>query len=605
MSLRLSTSIWLVLAAVVAWSSHAMPPTEFRGIGLQRFGEYVAWSESFEKFPKVIPTLQQTGTLSALQVGLIDNIQPYPLADGHAGTRPMWLDDLYYESLMLQDPVEGTERMYPLVARAYRVPSDWSFVVFELQPDARFQDGRPVTAADVAFSYDILLHAEDPTAVSLAESVRDVVLTGEREIRFDLNVTGQEARDVIMRLAALKVVRPNRQRVRRIGGIRVPYLATGPYRLTRLGPEHFGLIKDPFYWGVALNTRKGFFNFRTVDISAYPTPAAARAALGAPGTPGFYAETGLVEAPRLARELKEKKVALELIQEPALSFGRPMAGFSFDLRRPRMRDLGTRQALLLLYDYDGVNRTDYGGQLKRPPSLLDESRIPIVGFPSPAVRQRKGVCDLPAHAFQAFEGYGNNHYSHLGDRRVRLLTALRSLQEVGYRQVDGHLERPGPVGTERLEVHALVRTSEQARQMSLYRDELRQLGIPLSLTMIRDYRSFREEAARGDYDLVASEDFVTTADRWPREDLLFAVFHPLAVAGLPCLDQLLADLRRESPMGEGYRSTSEALARIQQVLYLNIFTGQPSVQNFFLDPRIQVPAGLSVERAHMYGYWRN
>src|SRR3546814_1340897 len=51
---------------------------------------------------------------------------------------------------------------YGLIARSVEYSEDHSWVVFNLRPEARFHDGVPITAYDVAFSYRTLLKEGHP-----------------------------------------------------------------------------------------------------------------------------------------------------------------------------------------------------------------------------------------------------------------------------------------------------------------------------------------------------------------------------------------------------------------------------------------------------------
>ena len=45
---------------------------------------------------------------------------------------------------------------YGLIAQTIEMPKDRSWVAFSVNPKARFHDGKPVTAEDIVFSFNIL-----------------------------------------------------------------------------------------------------------------------------------------------------------------------------------------------------------------------------------------------------------------------------------------------------------------------------------------------------------------------------------------------------------------------------------------------------------------
>ena len=42
------------------------------------------------------------------------------------------------------------------------IPDDRSFITFNLHPQARFQDGRPITAEDVIYTFELLTQQGHP-----------------------------------------------------------------------------------------------------------------------------------------------------------------------------------------------------------------------------------------------------------------------------------------------------------------------------------------------------------------------------------------------------------------------------------------------------------
>ncbi len=80
-----------------------------------------------------------------------------PAAHGHAGALVGIIITGGYvvESLMARGYDEPFT-LYGLVARAVATDSARSFVTFELDPAARFSDGKPITPEDVLFSWQLL-----------------------------------------------------------------------------------------------------------------------------------------------------------------------------------------------------------------------------------------------------------------------------------------------------------------------------------------------------------------------------------------------------------------------------------------------------------------
>ena len=95
------------------------------------------------------------------------------------------LADLIFDGLVRYDS-DGSAA--PSLASGWEVSEDGKTFSFELQEDARWHDGRPVTVADVAFTYGLLQDEAFPAPESLRELWQAVVIspTSSSEISFIL-----------------------------------------------------------------------------------------------------------------------------------------------------------------------------------------------------------------------------------------------------------------------------------------------------------------------------------------------------------------------------------------------------------------------------------
>lgn len=77
-------------------------------------------------------------------------------------------------------------------------------MVFNLRPEARFHDGKPITAYDVAFSYRLLRNDGHPQYRTNLQEVKRVDILGRHRIRFVFKRTGNPL--LILRLGELPVL---------------------------------------------------------------------------------------------------------------------------------------------------------------------------------------------------------------------------------------------------------------------------------------------------------------------------------------------------------------------------------------------------------------
>src|SRR3546814_1198025 len=129
------------------------------------------WSSdvcSSDLFDFVNPNAPKGGTLILSANGTFDTFNPFN-AKGTAAASA----DIATETLMVNGDDEAFT-MYGLLAETIEWPEDRSWIIFHLNPKARWHDGEPVTAADVIFSFRTLVEKGHPQYRFYYQSVTDV-----------------------------------------------------------------------------------------------------------------------------------------------------------------------------------------------------------------------------------------------------------------------------------------------------------------------------------------------------------------------------------------------------------------------------------------------
>src|SRR5580700_2869937 len=143
--------------------------------GLSSFGD-LALPPDFPHFAYVNPdaptggllSLQITGTSGNQNFDTFDTLNVYSWkGNGAAGMSAT------FDTLMTANGDEP-DSVYGLLARAVRYSPDKLNYRFMLRPEARFSDGSRVTAADVAFSLNVLKEKAHPTYAQLLRDVESV-----------------------------------------------------------------------------------------------------------------------------------------------------------------------------------------------------------------------------------------------------------------------------------------------------------------------------------------------------------------------------------------------------------------------------------------------
>ena len=170
------------VAGVLAWALLATPTlvqAAEPAHGVAMHGD-PAYPADFTHFAYVDPDAPKGGNLVMAAIGSFDSLNPYILK-GNAAVGV----GLVFETLTTQSNDEAFSE-YGLLAQSIEVPDDRSWVAFTLRPEARWQDGQPVTVDDVVFSFDILKAKGAPFYRAYYANVVKAVPDGERRVRFDL-----------------------------------------------------------------------------------------------------------------------------------------------------------------------------------------------------------------------------------------------------------------------------------------------------------------------------------------------------------------------------------------------------------------------------------
>ena len=179
---------------------------------------------------------------------------------------------LIYESLTELD-VETLEHL-PLLAERWAISEDKKQFTFYLDPAARWQDGEPVTAADVKASFDLLFHKKlkyRAKWMSYFGNIEKAEVLDPRTVRFTAK---SDHFHNFINLAGMRIVPahhftgddPNKVQIAR------QPVGSGPYRfLAWKKGASVKLARDPAYWGSDLPQNLGRYNQQILMYKVIPT----------------------------------------------------------------------------------------------------------------------------------------------------------------------------------------------------------------------------------------------------------------------------------------------------------------------------------------------
>jgi peptide/nickel transport system substrate-binding protein len=446
----------------------------------------------FSNYASVNPDAPQGGQIVQAAVGTFDSLNPFIVR----GTPPPFIRWNIVESLMARSPDEPFT-LYGLIARSVETDDARSYVAFELDPAARFSDGRPVRPEDVLFSFELLKTRGRPNLRTYYGKVAKAALHGDRGVRFDFGV---EDRELPLILALMPVLAEHATNAASFEetSFTAP-LGSGPYVVSQVKPgETITLSRAPDYWGRSLAPNRGNFNFDSLRYDFYrDVNSQFEAFKRGLADIRFETDPGRWKTGYDIPAVRDGRIVLE---EVATGQPKPYSALIFNMRRDIFKDARVRAAFVELFDFEWANHNLYFGVYKRSGSFYDDSDLSARGRPAEA-RERELLARFPDAVLPAvMDGTWQPPISDGSGRdRESLKRALDLLDAAGWQVEKGALTSRAtgkPFAAE-----LIVGTKDQERLALAYQRMLKRAGITLDIRPV-DNVQFENRKQTYDYDMV-------------------------------------------------------------------------------------------------------
>ena len=278
-----------------------------------------------------------------------------------------------WESL-LTSSADEISAGYGHIAETIELPADKLWVAFELRPEAKFSDGTPITAEDVAWTYRTLLEQGRPSFRIQMADVKDVVVESPRRVVFHFK--SNENRELPLILGGLPVLPKHffdgRDFTRPLSD---PPIGSGPYRIAdfELG-RSVTYVRRPDWWAVDRPTGKGTNNFDRVRVEYFRDSTVAMEAFKA-GQIDLRSEN---ISKNWATAYDFPAVARGLVIKHDFTHHLPtgMQGYAMNTRRPVFANPLVRQAMAETFDFEWANKNLFYGSYTRTQSYFATAPSP-------------------------------------------------------------------------------------------------------------------------------------------------------------------------------------------------------------------------------------
>jgi microcin C transport system substrate-binding protein len=477
-------SCWLFCAAAYAED----PPWEK---ALTLFGE-AAYPAGFTHFDYVNPKAPKGGRLKMASSASFDSVNGFIMR----GVKAPGLNYLY-DTLMAR-ALDEPQSYYPLLAKRFRQDPKNRWIEFELNEEAKWHDGRPITVEDVIWSLETLKTKGDPVYRFSYLPLASAEKTGPSRVK--IHFADDANREAPILIASMPVLPKHYYQD-------VPFekttlnspLGSGPYRIAEVDVgRSIQYERVDNYWAKDLPVNRGQYNFDSLVYDVYRDSTVQLEALKA----GEF---------DIHREFISRNWATAY-DFPAIEDGRilkteipdnnpqGMQAFFFNLRQSALSDRAVRQAIALTMDFEWTNKQLFFSAYARNSSFFLNTSFAADGLPDSAEQELLTLFadQLPSEIFSEIPK--QPHTDGSGQNRDNLLKAQRLLNEAGYLLKDG--KRIHPNTGEPLSVEFMLNQPTMQRVILPMLRGLKKLGIAGNVRLVDDAQYQRRIETR-DFDIVS------------------------------------------------------------------------------------------------------
>lgn len=433
------------------------------------------------------------GLLSQAANGTFDNLNTMN-GKGNAADGVNYLFDTLMDSSLDEPNV-----MYPRLAEKVTYdPVKTKFVIYHLNPKARFSNGQPVTAEDVKHTFEMFITKANPGLQMYLSDIDRIEVLSKREVK--IHFKSENNTEMPLILSQMPIYSKADWASKDFSRITMqPILGSGPYLIDRIDAGRSITYKrNPNYWGKDLAINRGRYNFDRIKFVYYRNLDIAFEGFKS-GQYTFHEEfksrTWVVEYDFSAVKAGMVKKYIAQTKTPI-----PTQSFVINSRKPPLDDIYFRQALNYAYDFEWLNKALFYGQYQRLKSHFQNSELEAKGAPSSAEMEILKAYLPKLHPLQR-QGVLANWQQPISDgsgfNRKGLLAARDVLEKAGYHVKKGKLlDKKG----QPIHIELLIYQDGLQRTLMAYIRNLKKLGISANVRQV-DTPQYIERMRKFDFEI--------------------------------------------------------------------------------------------------------
>lgn len=457
------------------------------------------YGPDFTHLGYVNPQAPKGGTLKLSAIGSFDSLNPFIIKGTPAAGLNFLRSGFVYQSLM-QNAWDEPFTLYGILAESIEIGEERDWVAFTLRSEARWSDGKPLTAEDVVWTFNTLISKGSPFFKAYYHDVKSVTAESERRVKFEFSVKGNAELPLIVAEMAVLPKHYWEGEGRDFTQTSLePPVGSGPYTVGKVEPGRaIEYVRRDDWWGKDLPFFKGFYNFDRVRYDYYrDTNVALEAFLSGEYDVKIENTAKLWATAYNAQAVKDGRILKEEIANDSPA---GMQAFVYNIRRPVFADKSVRRALAYAFDFEWSNKQFAYGTYTRTDSYFENSELASSGLPEGAeldiLERYRG--QIPDEVFT--QTYAPPVTDGSGNARKNLKTAMDMLETAGWLSgPDGIRVKDGV----RLEFEILDSNPQFERWVLPFIKNLERIGVKASFRVV-DTAQYQNRINGFDFDMTIS-----------------------------------------------------------------------------------------------------
>ncbi len=381
------------------------------------------YKEGFTHFDYVNPDAPKGGSVTLSTTGTFDSFNRYAQrGDSAQGSEQL------YDTLMVSSDDE-IDVLYPLIAQKIEYSKDFTWIVFYINKNARFQDGKAITAEDVVFTFNKFMTQGVPQFKSYYKNVANVEALDSQRVKFTLK---DSRLDLLHSLAGLTVLPKHYWEKRDFSQptTKVPLGSSG-FTISSFKMGQYVVVKRlKDYWAKDLAVNKGRHNFDFIRYDYYKDEIVTLEAFKA-GEFDFRSENVAKQWATLYKGTDFDKNNI-IKEEIPHDIPQAMQALTFNTQKEVFKDVRVREALTYAMDFEWMNKHLFYNQYTRTRSYFQNTEYEAKGLPSKEeIACLEPVKDqIPPRVFT--QSYQPPVTDGSGNIRKQMRTALGILKKAGW-----------------------------------------------------------------------------------------------------------------------------------------------------------------------------